>query len=275
MKPSVLDLGHPYLVAKANANFPGNPALGLPTIQGLILMADGRDGRPLAILDSIEITLLRTAAATAVAAKHLARPNSSVITVCGCGEQSRAQLRSLARVLRIERVYAYDQDGCRSDRLADDLALELHAEILPVDDLAWASSRSDVCVTVTTSTEFLLGPNDVRPGTFIAAVGADNPEKREIHPALMATSKVVVDDLEQCATIGDLHHALEAGTMTKTEVHGDLAAVVAGRIPGRASDEGITIFDSTGVALEDAAAAALVYGRAREMRDAPAVQFAE
>ena len=102
----------------------------------------------------------------------------------------------------------------------------------------------------------------VRAGTFVAAVGADNPFKQELDPGLMSASKVVVDVLEQCASIGDLHHAILAGVMNKSDVHAELGAIVAGRTPGRTSDEEITIFDSTGTALQDVAAAAIVYQRA-------------
>ncbi|HKQ57223.1 MAG TPA: ornithine cyclodeaminase family protein [Candidatus Eisenbacteria bacterium] len=265
IKAGVLDLGHPYFVAKANGNFPGNPrAHGLPTIQGLIVLADGRDGRPLAVLDSGEVTLRRTAAASAVAAKYMARADARVATVCGCGEQGRVQLIALARVLHLERVHAFDRDPAKSRALAEVLSPALGLAIAPVDDLHAATRQSDVIVTSTTSTEFLLGPDDVRAGVFIAAVGTDNPDKREIHPSLMAAGKVVVDDFEQCARIGDLRHALEARAMEHVRLHGDLASVVAGRVPGRTSDQDIMIFDSTGIALEDAAASILVYERARD-----------
>ena len=264
VKAGVLDLGHPYFVAKANGNFPGNPrANALPTIQGLIVVADGRDGRPLAVLDSGEVTLRRTAAASAVAAKYMARADARVATVCGCGEQGRVQLMALARVLHLECVYAFDIDRAKARVLAAELATP-RMTITPVDDLHAATRQSDVVVTCTTSTEFLLGPGDVRPGAFIAAVGADNPDKREIQPALMAAGKVVVDDLEQCARIGDLRHALEARAMENLRLHGDLGSVVAERVPGRTSDQDIMIFDSTGIALEDAAASILVYERARD-----------
>jgi ornithine cyclodeaminase/alanine dehydrogenase-like protein (mu-crystallin family) len=262
VKAALLDLGRPCFVAKANANFPGNRSIGLPTIQGVILLSDSRDGRPLAIMDSMEITLLRTAAATAVAAKHLARDDAKVVTVCGCGAQAGPQLQALRRVLPVERVFAYDRDGCRADILADHLSTESDLDARVAGSLREALRQSDVCVTCTTSSEFLLGRDDVRPGAFVAAVGVDNPEKREIHPDLMAAATVVVDDLEQCAAIGDLHHALEAGAMTRSQVHADLAAVVAGRARGRVSRDEITLFDSTGIALEDAAAAALVFERA-------------
>jgi len=166
---------------------------------------------------------------------------------------------SLHQVLALDQAYAWDRDARRADRLADELALDLGIEFKAVADLAEATRASDVIVTCTPSHEALLTPNHVRPGTFIAAVGADHPEKQEIHPRLMAASTVVVDDLEQCATSGDLHHALESGDMTRDQVHSELAEVVAGKKPGRTRDAEITIFDSTGIALEDAAAAVLVY----------------
>jgi ornithine cyclodeaminase/alanine dehydrogenase-like protein (mu-crystallin family) len=103
---------------------------------------------------------------------------------------------------------------------------------------------------------------DVRPGAFVAAVGADNPLKQELDPGLMASGKIVVDILEQCAAIGDLHHALEAGAVTEADVYAELGEIVAGRKPGRTSEEEIVIFDSTGTALQDVAAAAVVYERA-------------
>jgi ornithine cyclodeaminase/alanine dehydrogenase-like protein (mu-crystallin family) len=114
-----------------------------------------------------------------------------------------------------------------------------------------------------TSHKPLLGTDDVSPGTFIAAVGADNPEKQELHPALMAKSKIVVDILEQCASMGDLHHAIAAGVVTRADVHAELGEIVAGIKPGRESDEEITIFDSTGMALQDVAAAAFLYEKAQ------------
>jgi ornithine cyclodeaminase/alanine dehydrogenase-like protein (mu-crystallin family) len=126
---------------------------------------------------------------------------------------------------------------------------------------------SDVIITCTPSREPLLRSGDIRPGAFIAAVGADSEHKSEIAPDLLAASKVVVDALEQCATNGDLHHAIEAGVMRRENVHADLADVVNDTKPGRRSDEEIIIFDSTGTALEDVAAAAVVYELAIE-RDA-------
>ncbi|HEX5702577.1 MAG TPA: ornithine cyclodeaminase family protein [Pyrinomonadaceae bacterium] len=253
----------PYYAAKVNANFPQNKSKwGLPAIQGIIALFDSHSGYPLALLDSIEITILRTGAVSAVAAKYLARPDSRVATICGCGVQGRVQLKALMQVLRLEKVYAYDQDQAHSGRFADEMSRELKIEVVAVTDLPSAIQESNVCVTCTPSRRPFLMREHVRPGTFVAAVGADNPLKHEVEPALLAANKVVVDVLEQCATIGDLHHAIAAGVMSKSDVYAALGAIVAGRTTGRASAEEIIIFDSTGTALQDVAAASVVYQKA-------------
>ena len=131
-----------------------------------------------------------------------------------------------------------------------------------VEDLASAARTADLIVTCTTATEPFLTTDMVRPGTFVAAVGADNPQKSEIEPALMAASLVVTDSTAQCAAMGDLHHAVEAGVMAPADVHAELAELVAGTKPGRTSAAQIILFDSTGVAVEDAASAFQVYHRA-------------
>lgn len=254
----------PLFAAKVNANFPGNPASnGLPTIQGVIALFDGADGRVLALLDSIEITSIRTAAATAVAAKYLTAPNASTVTICGCGEQSRHQLRALACVRPLRRVLAFDVQSDRAESLASDMSTELEIDVVPVRALGNTTADSDIWVTCTPAHHWYLGRSHVTAGAFVAAVGADNPDKQEIEPELLASSAVVTDILDQCATIGDLHHALEAGVMRREHVRADLADVVAGRKPGRLTADEIVIFDSTGTALEDVAAAAVVYERAQ------------
>jgi len=249
--------------AKVNANFPGNPTrFGLPTIQGVIALFDAVDGRPLAILDSIEITSVRTAAASAVAARYLAREDAATVTVCGCGEQGRSQLRALTRVRPVRQVLAFDSDFEKAIRYAHELSEDLGIEINPVRELGAATLRSDIWVTCTTSRAWYLGRNHVAAGSLVLAVGADNDDKQEIEPELLATSTVVVDVLDQCAAIGDLHHALELGVMRREDVHAELADVVSGRRPARRRHDEIIIFDSTGTALQDVAAAQLVYRRA-------------
>ncbi len=249
--------------AKTNANFPGNPARhGLPTIQGAVVLCDGSTGRLLAVMDSMEITVLRTAAASAVAAKYLARPESAVATLCGCGAQAAAQLRALSRILPLRRVLAFDLDPARIGALAKTLARDTDLVIEAGADLPAALRLSDIAVTCTPSHIPFLRRDDVRPGTFVAAVGADNPVKSEIEPALMAAATVVVDILDQCAAGGDLHHAIEACIMTRADVHAELADLVSGGKPGRRRADEITLFDSTGTALTDVAAATLAYERA-------------
>jgi len=275
IKAGLLEVGRNYFVAKTNANFPQNPLrFGLPTIQGIIIVCDAENGYPLAVMDSIEITILRTGAATAVAAKYLARADSHVATICGCGNQGRIQLLALDKVLPIERIFAFDQDAKRALQFADDMSSALHITAQVAPNLRKAVGDSDVCVTCTTARQYFLRKEDVEPGTFIAAVGADNADKQELDPKLLASSKVVVDILDQCATIGDLHHALAAGLMTRENVHAELGEIVAGKKAGRTSQDEITIFDSTGMALQDAAAAAIVYEKARQNGNGRMIDFA-
>ena len=251
-----------YVAVKINANFPGNPQNGLPTIQGLVALYDGDDGRPLAVMDSMEVTALRTAAATAVAARALARREAATIALCGCGMQGAYQVRALAVVRSISSVSVHDRDGARAAAFAADLATQTGLRVVVAKSWPASARAADIVVTCTTSTSPILGIEDVRAGTFLAAVGADNPEKHEIDPALLARSRVFVDSLDQAATIGDLHHAIDRGVMGRRDVQAELWEVVTGRKAGRTSDDEITVFDSTGVAVEDVAAAALVYERA-------------
>ena len=275
VKAGLLPHGQSYIVAKLNTNFPGNRTQSRwPTIQGLIAVYDAENGRPLAVLDSIDITIKRTAAASAVAAKYLARKNSSVATICGCGEQGRAQLRALHSVLPLKKVYAFDLDDCAATNLAAELSRELKIDIEPVRDLSSAIQNSDLCVTCTPANEFFVRKEDVAPGTFIAAVGADDAHKQEIDPALIASAKVVADSLEQSCAIGDTHHAIARGLMRKEDVYAELGEIVAGEKSGRTADDEIIIFDSTGVAMEDAVAAAAVYEKARAISIGTYFEFA-
>lgn len=255
----------PRLAVKLNANFPANPErFELPAIQGVLALFDGACGSPLALLDSMTITALRTAATSALAARYLARPDAASLTVCGCGRQGAMHARALCGVLPIARVLLWDLDPRRAERLAAELAPELPgAEVRPAPDLAAALAGTDVCATCTPARVYFLRLEEVRPGTFVAAVGADDHGKQELDPRLVARSTLVVDALAQCAELGELQHAVAAGLMTAEQVHAELAEVVAGARPGRSTAEEITIFDSTGTALQDLAAAIVVEARAR------------
>jgi len=268
IKAGVLEVGgRAYFAAKTNANFPANPTRHkLPTIQGVIVLADAERGTPLAVLDSGEITSLRTAAATAVAARHLARADAHSAAIIGCGVQGHVQLKAVARVRTLEQVRLYDRDRARAEKMARAVRRAVKAQITIAENPRAAARPSDIVVTCTSAHEPLLAAGDVMAGTFVAGVGADHPEKNELAPSLLAASRVVVDVLEQAATIGDLHHALAARAMTQDEVTAELGAIVAGRVPGRTTPEQTFVFDSTGMALQDVAAAVVVYERARKAR---------
>lgn len=256
-----------YFAAKLNANFPQNGARhGLPTIQGAVMLCDAAKGSPLAIMDSISVTALRTAAATGVAARHLARKDCETVLVCGCGGQAAAQLRALARVRTPERVLAYDQDAARAAAFAAAMQKELGLPAASSPRLAEAVAASAIVVTCTTARRFFITREMVRPGTFVAAVGADHEEKQEIEPRLLAEAKVVTDLTEQASRIGDLHHAIEAGVMAKDAVHAELAEIVCGRKPGRVREDETIVFDSTDTGLQDVAAAIAVYRKAVDAR---------
>ena len=247
-----------YVAVKVNSNFPGNPARGLPTIQGAVLLYDALDGRLLAILDSMEITARRTAAASAIAARHLARRDAATIAICGCGEQGRAQLAAIARVMPLQRAFAWDIDAAKAERFAREMAKAMRLEITATSTIP----RADVVVTCTSSKAAFLTSEHVAPGTFIAAVGADSPHKSEIHPELLKRAKVVTDLTSQALVMGDLHHAIAAGACDAAHVHAELGELVVGKKPGRTDSNEITLFDSTGVAIQDVAAAAWAYERA-------------
>jgi ornithine cyclodeaminase/alanine dehydrogenase-like protein (mu-crystallin family) len=263
VKGAAIDFDRRYVVVKANGNFPGNPLrTGLPAIQGAVLLYDGVDGSLLAILDSIEITLRRTAAASALAARYLARADSRSIAICGCGVQGRAHLLALARVAPLERVHAWDIDVARAKSFASEMRKELGLEVRVASDVHDATRESAIVVTTTSSQVPFLTRDCVSPGTFVAAVGADSPQKSELDGRLLADAKLVVDSLEQCAVMGDLHHAVDAGLIDRGHVYAELGDLVAGLKPGRTTAEEVTVFDSTGLAIEDVGAAVCAYRRA-------------
>jgi len=265
IKSALITVGETeYFVSKTNANYPANASRhGLPTIQGTIVVHDAGNGAPLAVIDSIEITAMRTAAATAVAARYLARESAGALAVIGCGIQGLQHVRALCLVRALRSVSLYDADESAAGMLAAFVASEQESPVRVSSSIGDAVKGADLIVTCTTSTEFLLHATDVQRGAFVAGVGVDAEHKRELSPDLLASSKVVVDVLEQCASFGDLHHAIEVGVMTAADVHAELGSIVAGARPGRTSPDETFVFDSTGMALQDAATAVVVLERAR------------
>ncbi len=226
------------------------------------MLCDAANGTLLAVLDSIEITLRRTAAASALAANYLAAHDAATIAICGCGGQAEAQAQAIADVRPIRHGFAWDIDNEKAERFAENMANRLGFNFQPVTELGQATHRADIIVTCTTAQTPFLDKAHILPGAFVAAVGADNADKNEVTPALMAGAKVVVDVLEQCLNMGDLNHAVAAGAMAVGDVYCDLGSLVTGRKEGRISEADIFIFDSTGTALQDVACASTVYQKA-------------
>jgi alanine dehydrogenase len=272
IKAGILNPGRNYFVAKTNANFPSNNSKhGLPTIQGIITVFDADNGMLLAVMDSIEITIIRTGAATAVAAKYLAREDSRTATIWGCGNQGSISLRALNQVRKLETVFVFDIDKSKAQLLAKELSQELKLTVVAVDDPANATRQSDICVTCTTSKTPFLQTKDVRPGTFIAAVGADSEGKHELYPELLTKGKIIADLQEQSKRIGEFQHVLHSEQNKVATIHAELGEVITGQKRGRECPEEIIIFDSTGMALQDVAAGAIVYEKA--LLDKTAMRF--
>jgi ornithine cyclodeaminase/alanine dehydrogenase-like protein (mu-crystallin family) len=239
------------LAIKANVNLPGNPERhGLPTIQGLVLAFDGERGLPLAVLDSASLTARRTAAATALAARWLARPDADALTLIGCGVQGRAHLELLRRLLPLRHIYLHDRDPHRARQLARAARVGFDGELRCVTRAADGTRRSPIVVCCTTARRPFLRLADVMPGAFVAAVGADHAGKRELDDDLLAAARLVVDSRAQAAAMGEWRHARRSRRTRPPE----LGEIVRGARRGRLDAEQILVFDSTGFALQDCCA---------------------
>jgi ornithine cyclodeaminase/alanine dehydrogenase len=174
-------------------------------------------------------------------------------------------------VLPLERAFIWSRSG--AERFAQKMREALSIEVQPVDELSQGTLESDVIVTCTPARKWFLGRGHVRPGTFIAAVGSDSPDKQELEPALGASSSLVPDLVQQAARVGELRSAIAARLMRPDQIRGELGAVIAGMAPRRTDDAEIIIFDSTGTALQDCAAAAAIYEKAQHSRSVRQFEF--
>jgi ornithine cyclodeaminase/alanine dehydrogenase-like protein (mu-crystallin family) len=258
-----------FAVVKVNGNFPDNSGrYHLPTIQGFIALLDAECGSVLALMDSSEITARRTAAATALAAQYLADPDTQTLGIVGCGVQARYHLDALVEIAGIETVLYCDPNAQAASSFATYIESRgLQARRAP--DAKTACDRAGIVVTLTTSTHPILELADVAPGTFVAGVGADNPLKHELAPDLLCASHVVVDSMSQAAQLGDLHHAIDCGKMVVKDIYSELSDLVVGRAAGRKDNSQRWVFDSTGLAVQDLAAATMLYELARGSEDIP------
>lgn len=247
------------LAAKVNVNLPGNwEKRQLPTIQGAVLLVDTVTGRPLAVMDSMTLTAIRTAATAMFAAGFGARKDSKTAAIIGCGMQAHYQLDALLACFAISEIRFFDTDGTRA-RACVARVHKAGIRAAAAQTVAAAVDGADICITCTTSKRPVLTADHPLSRCFVAAVGADNPEKSEIDPALMARARILVDDLDQCASGADLAHALRAGMVSRDDVHADLAELAANSKRGRESPDELVIFDSSGSGVQDVAAAWLAY----------------
>jgi ornithine cyclodeaminase/alanine dehydrogenase-like protein (mu-crystallin family) len=255
-------LGAGHALLKWVTSFPGNPARGLPTVTGLVLLSDASDGSLLAALDAGAVTALRTGAAAVLAAETLGRQDARTAVVIGAGVNGRAAAKTF--LARHRGVMLWDVDEER----AGAVAAELGADV--------ASSReealsADLLVTVTPGHEILLPEGSLRPGQHVSLMGADGPGKAEIAVEELARVRVFADDWEQASHNGELVHAVEAGAITRAEVT-ELGAVLAGDESGRQSPDDMTIFDSTGLAIQDLAIALAAMEQVDEL-DLPTIEL--
>jgi len=247
---------------KISTGFFGNPALGLPSTNGMMVVLSARTGLVQALLlDNGYLTDLRTAAAGAVAARHLARADAAVAAILGAGMQAEMQLRALALVRPIRSARVWARDATKARAFAVRMTVSLGLPVAAAATAEQAVQGADVIVTTTPATAPIL--HDAAPGQHITAMGADAEHKNEIAPALLARATYVADRLAQTRALGELHHAIAAGTIAADIVFAELGAVVAGLAPGRTDAASITLADLTGTGIQDTAIAALAVSRAR------------
>ena len=249
------------LGVKAGGYWPHNlEAKGISNHQSTVFLFDPDTGRPTAVVGGNYLTAARTAAASAVSIKHLARPDAKVIGMIGAGHQSVFQLRAAARQRAFERVVGWNLHPEMLSRLAD-TATDLGLPFEPVD-LDRLGAEADVIITITSSFAPILKRAQVKPGTHLACMGTDTKGKQEVEAQLVADASLFTDEVAQAITIGESQHAMEEGLIGDAALT-PLGAVINGTHPGRRSADEITLFDGTGVGLQDLAVAARVVDLAR------------
>lgn len=254
IKPGYLQ-SRGYVGVKLSCGYPGNASKGIPTIMGAIILSDAKDGTPLALLDGLYITAVRTGATGGVAAKYLARKDSRVVGVIGAGTQGRMQVLGLKGRFPIEEVRVYDVDSGRLDAYAAEMSQKMGAKITKTKSAEEAIRGSDIVITVTPSKTPYVRNGWIKDGTHMNAFGADGLGKKELDRQIYKRAKLVTDNIEV---------ALEKKLFSRSDIHATLGQVITGKKKGRTSAKELTVFDSTGVGIQDVAAAATVYEKAKK-----------
>jgi len=243
---------------------PGNPARGLLTVMAKIILNDPETGLEFADLDGTHITDYRTGAAGGVAARYLARSDATRLGLIGAGAQARTQVAAILKVRSIQEIVVFDRHQEHAQAFAAEVAAAFGVKVRATSAAAEAVTGQDIVVTTTPSRTPVVAREWVSPGTHINAIGADAAGKQELAPAILAAAKVVVDDWAQASHSGEINVPLARGELTPEQVYGSLGDIVAGKKPGRVAPEEITVFDSTGLIIQDLALGLAVYRRAKE-----------
>ncbi len=251
--------GKPFAGVKVVNSHPKNPERGLPTVAAVFVLNDPVTGMPLALMAAGALTDLRTGAAGAVAARRMARPESKTVGLVGCGRQAATQLEALRTVFKIEEVRVAGKSRAEAETFCREREGQ-GPRFIPCD--IEAACGSDIVVTTTPGRTPVVKTSWVKPGTHINAIGADAPGKQEVEGSLLGCARVIVDRKEQAFHSGEVNVPLATGALSPGDVAGELGDVIVGKMPGRTSPKEITLFDSTGLAVQDVAAAAAVYEKA-------------
>ncbi|MHA2008043.1 MAG: ornithine cyclodeaminase family protein [Promethearchaeota archaeon] len=259
------DLG--LIGTKIASGFYENYKLGLPPGIAVIILMELKTSMPVAIMDGTYVTAYRTGAAGAVAASVLARKNSKVVGVIGAGTQARMQILGLKEIFNLEKVKVWDINTTAREKYATEMTAQLNIPIETVENVKDAISEVDIIVTVTPSKKPLVMKEWIQEGVHINAIGADAPGKQELDLFIIKkANKVVVDSLSQCRIIGEIQHALANGLINDDDVHAEIGQILIGEKIGRETKDEITLFDATGLAAQDIAAANTVFKQAKEKK---------
>lgn len=251
---------------------PLNKKFGLPAVMGLIILSDPRNGFPLCIMDGTFPTSLRTAAAGAVAAKYLARKNSKVAAMVGCGVQARTQLEALSCIFKIKEVRVW---GARPSEIKDfikDMG-SFKVRFIAADNIKNCVKEADIVVTTTPSRKPLVKLSWLKKGAHINAIGADARGKQELDIDILKKARVIVDAWEQAAHSGEINVAVRKKVISKKDIYADIGQIVSGRRKIQRKRRALTVFDSTGLAIQDVAVATLIYKAAIKRRKGKRVNF--
>jgi alanine dehydrogenase len=249
---------------KIASGFYDNPKVGLPSGVAVVILMDLKTSLPLAIMDGTYLTAVRTGAAGGVAASVLARKNSKTVGVIGAGTQGREQVLALHELFAIEKVKVWSRTATNAEKYASEMSKRLGVNVQARPSPREAVADADVIVTATPARDAIVMDEWVKPGVHINAIGADGPGKQELDPKIMRRAKIVVDSLKQCRIIGEIQHALAQGLIKESDIHAEIGEILIGKKKGRESNDEITLFDSTGMAAQDIAAANIVYQLAKK-----------